>query len=93
MIYTEALVNEALAAGLVALIRERMAAYRAELEAGISLKNVRRDVDVDAQAAGIFAFVRGSLILSQLDLDFPLDAAFETYCAGLTAQLAPQPSE
>jgi hypothetical protein len=70
-----------------------MAAYRVELQAGISLKNVRSDVDVDAQAAGIFAFVRGSLVLSQLDPTFPLDAAFEAYCAGLSAQLAPRLSE
>jgi hypothetical protein len=89
MIYTEALVNDALAATLIPLVHERMEAYRAELYEGMELGNVRRDIDVEAQAAAIHAFVRGTLILSKLDPDFPLEGAFEAYIAMLAGQLSP----
>jgi hypothetical protein len=90
MIYADALVNEALAARLSPLIRERTHAFQEELRAGKALGNVDAQADVEATAAALLAFVRGALGLSQLDPEYPLEAAFESYIAGLSAQLQPR---
>jgi AcrR family transcriptional regulator len=89
MIYADALVNQALAARLSPLIQERTLAYKEELRAGMALGNVDAQADVEAVASALLAFVRGALGLSQLDPEYPLEAAFESYIAGLSAQLKP----
>jgi TetR/AcrR family acrAB operon transcriptional repressor len=60
-----------------------------EIRAGIAAGNVRPDVNVKAQAAVIYAFLRGQMAFAGLDPNFDVAGATEEFIQTLTQRLAP----
>jgi TetR/AcrR family acrAB operon transcriptional repressor len=60
----------------------------AEIQAGIAAGNVRPDVNVKAQAAVIYAFLRGQMAFAALDPKFDVAGTTEEFVQTLTERLA-----
>lgn len=79
MIYSEALVNPVIAGRIQEIIRQRIEALAADIRLEIEAGRMSASLDPECEAAAIFAFLRGALMLHAIDPKFPLEDTFEAF--------------
>jgi TetR/AcrR family acrAB operon transcriptional repressor len=86
---TEAMFRPKLKRAITTLHLRGAANWEERILAGVAAGNVRPDVNVKAQAAVIYAFLRGQMTFAGLDPKFDIEATAEEFVQTLAQHLAP----